>query len=50
MVEAMLDEMEAEIENPRAPDPSVEFEPAAKPGRPLNRRARRRMAAMARHG
>jgi hypothetical protein len=48
--EAMLDELEAEIENPRRPDPSVEFEPAAKPGRPLNRRARRRMAAMSRHG
>jgi hypothetical protein len=50
VVEAMLDEMEAEIENPRKPDPAVEFEPAAKPGRPLNRRARRRMAAMSRHG
>jgi hypothetical protein len=50
VVEAMLDEMEAEIENPRRPDPSVDFEPDAKPGRPLNRRARRRMAAMARHG
>jgi hypothetical protein len=49
-VEEMLDEMEAELENPRRPDPSAEFEPAAKPGRPLNRRARRRMAAMARQG
>jgi hypothetical protein len=48
-VEEMLDEMEAEIENPRKPDPAVEFEPAAKQGRPLNRRARRRMAAKARH-
>jgi hypothetical protein len=45
----MLDEMEAELENPRKPDPSDEFEPAAKTGRPLNRRARRRMAAKARH-
>jgi hypothetical protein len=50
VVEAMLDEMEAELENPRKPDPAVEFEPAAKSGRPLNRRARRRMAAMSRHG
>jgi hypothetical protein len=48
VVEAMLDEMEAELENPRRPDPSAEFEPAAKSGRPLNRRARRRMAAMTR--
>jgi hypothetical protein len=50
VVEEMLGEMEAEIENPRRPDPSVEFEPAAKTGRPLNRRARRRMAAISRHG
>jgi hypothetical protein len=50
VVEAMLDEMEAEIANPRRPDPSAEFEPVvAKSGRPLNRRARRRMASMARH-
>ena len=50
MVEAMLDEMEEEIENPREPSPAVEFEPVAGPERSPNRRARRRMAAMSRHG